>query len=491
MKNTSPLLVAPLATLALLALWVDVARPGVRADAIAWEPTYEAAVARSAEEARVLVVAVQLVGEVASRRMMDDVYTDDTVAELCERTVCLGTSNAYQVGDEDFLAYFNAPSVEAARATDIAVREKVLVPDEDGYVVAPQHVFLAPDGEVLMSVPYEISAAELEWCLVEAILAVDPQADVERSGRARAPRRLVSGKVAKESEAPPPPTPPDDKELAELLRQVDDLEGADLMDALERIMLSDARKALKEIEKQVRLSNNRGGGGVNRRTLLRRVGERSPEPYWELVAAELDHKQQAVRNEAAVALEQLGSSDAQSDLVKRLGREDDALVRKNLARALGASGYDSARARRELIRVARKDDDALVRVNAVLAIGQLTAHDESREYLAQVMIEGEERERAAALVAVAWARDPYWARLLSLLVAPDEIDKDTARPLDANDVAALAEVFAEPSGRVADALATCRAVLGGAPVTALAPSVRQLGGDEVPRRRLFGAAAGD
>lgn len=467
------------------------ATESARADGIAWEPTYAGARERATEESRVLMVAVQLVGEIASERMMDDVYTDDVVAALAGRTVNLGTSNAYQVDDDAFLEYFGAPSAEVARETDIKVRGEVLVPDENGFVVAPQHVFLGPDGAVLLSVAYEITAAELEWCLVEAILAVDPEADVEHSGRARAPRRLAKGKVGGSTSAPPPPSPPDDKELAELLRQVDDLEGGELLAALERIMTSDARKAVKEIEKRVRLASNRGGKGPNRRTLLRRIGELSPPVYWEIVGDELDRKEVATRNEAAVALEQLGAAEAESVLVKSIGREDDPRVRKNLARALGASGYDSARARRELIKVAKKDDDALVRVNAVLGMGQLTPHDEAREFLGEVLAEGDERERAAALVAMAWSRDPYWNTVLRRLDAGEEIDKETAGPLDPDVLERMASAIAAREGRVTTAWTAALIVLDGGALGELAPLVRELGSDELTRKRLFGEAAGD
>jgi len=460
----------------------------LRVDGVTWEPTYAAATERSKAEGRVLMVAVQLVDEIASERMMDDVYPDAIVAALSTRTVNLGTSNAYQVGDEDFLEYFGAPSVEEARTTDVKVRGEILRPDEDGFVVAPQHVFLAPDGEVLLSVAYEISAAELEWCLVEAILAVDPEAGVEHTSRARAPRRLAKGTVGGSTSTPPPPSPPDAKELAELLRQVDDLEGPELMAALERIMTSPDRKALKEIEKRVRLASNRGGGGPNRRTLLRRIGELSPPAYWEIVGDELDRKEVAVRNEAAVALEQLGAADAESVLVKSIAREDEPSVRKNLARALGASGYDSARARRELVKVAKKDDDALVRVNAVLGIGQLTPHDEARAFLGEVLAEGDERERAAALVAMAWSRDSFWNTVLRRLDAQEEIDKDTAGPLDAKLLDALSEVIAARTGRVTSAWNAALAVLDGGPLVDLAPLVRELGSDELARKRLFGEA---
>lgn len=463
------------------------ARALVAGEAIVWDGTYEGAVERARTESKVLMVAVHLVGEPASARMLTDVYTDDRILELCALTVNLGTSNAYQDGDEEYLEYFGAPSREAARETDIAVRERVLRPDSDGFVIAPQHAFLGPDGVVLLSVPYAISAAELEWCLVEALHRVDPESKVKLGSRARAPRRLVVDGVHDGGGGPAPVTPPDADELKKLLHDLDDLEGAELMSALGRLAASDDRKAIKEVERHLRAARPQGEG-VNKRKLLRVIGEVSPDVYWEMVAEELKHKVLDVRNEAAVALEQLGAAKAQSTLMKSLGREKEPRVRKNIARALGASGYDSAKALRQLVRTAKKDDDTLVRVNAVLALGRLTPHDDARVFLGTTLAEGDERAQAAALVAMVWSRDPFWRDVLPRLTLDEPLDDDLSGPFDAKDIAALRSAAGAMTGRAAAAWNAALDVSAGGSIEALAPLVTDIGGDTVPRRRLFPTA---
>ncbi|WP_419186370.1 HEAT repeat domain-containing protein [Rohdeia mirabilis] len=460
------------------------------ADAIVWDGTYDEAVERARSESKVLMVAVHLVGEPASAKMLKDVYTDDRVVELSASTVNLGTSNAYQGDDEAYLEYFGAPSREAARKTDIAVREQVLKPDADGFVIAPQHVFLGPDGAVLLSVPYAITAAELEWCLVESLHRVDPESKVKFGSRARAPRRLVLDGVHDGGGGPAPVAPPDAAELKKLLHELDDLEGGELMTALGRLAASDDRRAVKEVEKHLRNARPQGEG-VNKRKLLRVIGEVSPEEYWEMVSDELAHKVLEVRNEAAVALEQLGAAKAESQLIKSLGREKEPRVRKNIARALGASGYDSAKALRELARVAKKDDDSLVRVNAILAIGRSTPNDDGRELLAETLAEGDEREQAAALIAMVWSRDPFWRELLPQLLLEEPFDEELTGPLDADVLAALRTAARALTGRAATAWTTALDVSAGGSIEALAPHVTDIGGDTVPRRRLFASATAD
>ena len=55
-----------------------------------------------------------------------------------------------------------APAVKPGTVSSLSA------PDSSGAVIAPQHVFLGGDGSVLLSVPYEVSSLELQWCFGEA-----------------------------------------------------------------------------------------------------------------------------------------------------------------------------------------------------------------------------------------------------------------------------------------------------------------------------------
>jgi HEAT repeat protein len=463
-----------------------------RAD-ITWEQDFDAATARARDEGRVLVVAAHLVDEVASERMIANVYTDARIVELCARTLNVAASNAYQIERADFLEHFGSPSFDVARALDVAIRTRVLKPDAEGYVIAPQHVFLAPDGAVLLSVPYEITAAELDWCLVEALRRVDPATAPKHSGRARAPRRLVEGGVLDPAGAPPPPKPPTGKELDQAIERMLDTR-AELglrATAARAVVLSGEKRAVRAVGTLTQeLAERRGSADFGLAALLRAIGETSPTEYHGLVADQLGADDMAVRGEAAVALEQLGAAEAEAALVKALGREKEPRVRKDLARALGASGYDSAKARRALLDAARKDDDGLVRVNAVLALGRLTPHDDAREFLARTIVEGNDRMRAAALVATAWSRDPFWRDVLPAALAGESLDAARTEPIAPEDLAAIAAALAKAETRSLAALEAAKGVLAGGALDLLGPVVRDVGGDTLPRARLFPTSGG-
>ena len=127
--------------------------PGLAGD-IQWEISYEGALARAGTEARVVFVAVNMTGERANERMVADVYTDKTIEELAELTLNLVATNCWQSGKASACKAFKPLTLEELRELDVQIRGNILRPDDQGYVVAPQHVFLGPDGSVILSVPY-------------------------------------------------------------------------------------------------------------------------------------------------------------------------------------------------------------------------------------------------------------------------------------------------------------------------------------------------
>ena len=180
---------------------------------IPWEEDWAAARARALEEGRVLFVAANMDGERANDRMAEDVYREKAVVASRANRALVASAFAHGKGT----CRSSGPSCEHHQRVDIRAREEVLPADADGAVVTPQHVFLAPDGTVLLSVEYEITADELEWCLGEALRKLDPDAEVKLSGGARPPKRLVVDGVA----AGRPPAPTRD-EVLELLRELKD-----------------------------------------------------------------------------------------------------------------------------------------------------------------------------------------------------------------------------------------------------------------------------
>jgi hypothetical protein len=88
-----------------------------------------------------------------------------------------------------------------------------------------------------------------------------------------------------------------------------------------------------------------------------------------------------------------------------------------------------------------------------------------------------------------WSRDAYWRDVLPAVLAGEAIAAERALPLQPADLSALGEALRTLEPRSTAALAAVRAVLENGSLDPLAPIVRDVGGDTLPRLRLFDTPA--
>ncbi|MEM7517191.1 MAG: HEAT repeat domain-containing protein, partial [Planctomycetota bacterium] len=401
------------------------------AKGIPWDTEWEGAQARAHAENRVLFVACNMDGERANDRMAEDVYTEKKIAALSELTVNVIASAAEHKKGDKACPRFKGVTCNQHRKIDTAVRTNVLKPDAEGFVIAPQHVFLGPDGKVLLSVPYEVSADELEWCFVEAIRTVDPDADVRVSSKARPPKRLILGDVVDMGGLPGGGIRPLTRdEASELIDKVKrgGINWEERYDALRKIMTVDEEEAVDFIRQQLRAGasgggrggGGRGGGGraaaratTDRRPLiLHAIGVFSPASYWELIEEFADSGEDGMRIEAAVAFEQMATPDSLKTISVALRKERKIDVKGAWMRALGAAGAADKKARSTLLKAAKSDKEEFVQLAAIHALGYLTPGDDRDEALKGYLDSEEELVRAAAITAMGLSRDDAWLEIL-------------------------------------------------------------------------------
>ena len=137
----------PAATSVPVPLNTRAATPGID---IAWEASYEAAFEAAAREQRPVFVAVSVDDVHACEQLIDVVYEDRTIEALAERTVNLMASDNTHSESAESCPRFGGPSCREHRYVDAAVREALLAPSETGSYVAPQHLFLTPDGALIL-----------------------------------------------------------------------------------------------------------------------------------------------------------------------------------------------------------------------------------------------------------------------------------------------------------------------------------------------------
>ena len=382
----------------LLALCV----PALAGDVV-WQHSLEEALAKAKTENKPLFLAVNMDGERANDVLATQTYQERVFQELSLRTV-----NALASAQEHSALGKPCPRFDGLecmdhRRTDTEARTQVLKPDAEGSVVAPQHVWLGPDGKVLLSVPYSVTLEELAWCMVTAILEVDPKSDVKMPANARSPRRLLLGAVfdpatSGDGLADRPPTR---QEVLDLIKELKKgWMGLERAGDSRRLLMSDEPEALDFVRQQLRGSvgsflgggggggkGGGGGGGGGRdggsfhAQILHQIGIVSPPAYWEIAAESLGNSDQRVRIESAVALEQLAAPEALKALNTALMKEDDPAVKKDLLRALGSVGANDAKTRAALMKRAKSDKDDLLRLNSTAALAFATLDPEVAAFL--------------------------------------------------------------------------------------------------------------
>jgi len=482
---------------------------------IQWASSYEETLSQSAAEARVVFVAVNMLGERANERMLADVYTESKIEELSKLTLNLVASNCWQEDKTSVCKAFRPLTLEELRELDFQIRENILRADDQGYVVAPQHIFLSPQGSVILSVPYGITEHEMEWCFVTAIQTVDPDADVKMSAKARAPKRLILGDVYDLSMGRAGRTLTRDEvlELIEQLRR-GALRGEERTSAFRQVITADEPEAIDFTLDELRGGGSAGGGrggggrggggrggggrgggggggaggGANgqanrdrRPQILHQIGVNSPPSYWEVVVEFIEDSSDEVRNEAAVALEQLAAPKAYRAVSSALRKEKVLEIEKNMLRALGACGVEEKSARSTLLKVAEKDRELLLRVNAIFSLGYLLQNDDVREFLIETFHTGEVREQAAAALAMGLSREESWLEVLDPKGGADESPSEPEEAKDKEE---------ELEDEVSAAVEAAKQVLTDGGLAPLEDPMMDTLEDLLARERLFGRAGG-
>jgi hypothetical protein len=465
-----PLLSTAASLAALLLTLVD---PSIR-----WEPSLAEALERAARERKVLFLAINMDGERANDETAETIYTDPEIIRLTGHTVNVVASRHEHRGGMTDCRRLHGIPCHVHRKVDAEMREAGIVKaTKKGYVIAPQHVWLDPEGRVLLSVPYFITKEEMEWCFVTAIREVDPDFEASLPPEAGPPERLVRGGVhdpeASEEGNPrergprgeggpggsgPRPYPREElREAIESLRETGD-EGYP-PEVLRRVLVTGEPEAIAFVRDEL---GSRGSARADRRGAIRLIREAarwSPPPFWRAFDPLLRDEDEAIRSEAAVALEQIAAPESRKSILAALGAERSVTVKKNLLRALGATTREDSTGRRILARHAVSAREEILRVNALVALAGLAPHPEVEGALERALRGGGSHERIASACAVAIAR---YAALEEPLAAACEHEKDRG---------------------AADTLRRALAVLRGGDPATLDDAIRTVAQDRIPRPR--------
>ncbi len=323
------------------------AQPG---DQIVWIKDLPKAFARAKEKKKILMICVnakqvdQGRNEPAAKGLREIVYKDVRI---------VGKSREF------VMAYLTPQGTSAdygeLRAFGI-----------EGLIVSPQHIFVHPDGDELIS-RHEYWPHGQGENAVKALLKLmnDAQAKYakmtpERGGKAPAPPDDDDLEME-----PEPPTPeqdtPTESDAALRKQWIDErLHNVKLGAASKRVesislliehdkdgdCLGPLLALLTEVEDVHVLTDLVRGLGVNEL-------DKAALPLTKF----LKHKEKVIRANAAISLEHIGCPEAAAELRSRASREKDLIVQRHIYRALGRCGAGDAKARATLLKAAKETKD--------------------------------------------------------------------------------------------------------------------------------------
>jgi len=338
-------------------------------DQIDWARGFDEAFAEAERRGVPVMIAFNMDNEWANDLIAGDYYRDPRVIELSREMVCLISSVFDHGGIEEPdgtrrpCPRFGRVVCVEHRDTDVAAREKYI---KSRIVIAPQHLFCAPDGRMLLRREWHLPKRDLVNMMERAVSAV--QRISKDEGGASLEELLARYEKA-----------PDAAARHWILSDVLYSGRQDLVQRfLDQVSDTSSPEAIVE--------------------LMDGIGYAGHPLGVPLALRGLDHREEEVRTHAAVALEQIASQEAAGALKRRLGKETVEAVRKNVLRALGACAGEDERIAKILIARAGRGGE-LERANAIIALKHFPDDERVKETLVRLV---EKDASARVRAAAAW-----------------------------------------------------------------------------------------
>lgn len=439
---------------------------------LTWTARIDEALSLAEAEQRVIMVALGEVLEGRTERHEKGLYSARDAAKATAATINV-PAWSFETEEQKKLPRMKGVEPRNHRNNLATVCERWIEPNEQGVIALPHHLWIGPDGNLLLSCPWELEGAELAWCTDEALRRAGVEERPELPADARPPRRLLVGesfRVFDEDEYGRGLKP---DELTETLSKLNKrfVGMGDRGDVI-RIMFTDEPDASDFLLKQIGGWDlggggfgGRGGGGFGGGAIVdgtvELLGTISPPLFIEVLEETARGRSPSRRARTAVALEQIGSEEGLSIARKGWKSEKDDAVRAEWIRALAACGRADKGSVRTVVKAAAKDDSALVRRSALIGLGHVLPSDDALEALQEAIGGPRAEERDAAVLALALGRAREHVALVEAVLESD---------------------LEDASRRTAEA---ALAVLQGGALYDLEGEVRRVSESEIGRGRIF------
>lgn len=448
----------PLTALAPVLLALGLAAPQP-APAFEWSYDLSIAMETAKAENRVVFVALDHEGEGRCEHFLKKVIKDKAVAALSAASLnVVGTAQTHAKGRK--CGRFDGIACSDHVRTEANLREAFLEANDEDTVAVPQYLWLNGEGEVLLSVPYELSRDGMLWCMATAQALANPDAAPAMPEEARPPRRLLMGRAYQPFDGDERGRGLTPDELEEVFEDSkSSWLGLTDVGSILRVMSTDEDDAVDYVRKQLAFTLSNFARGRTPET-VHTLGVLGTDRYWEALDefAEIDDDE--ARHEVAVALEQLGSPDALKLAKAGLKREKEPELERAWLRAVAASGPSDKGVRKTVIKMLGEKQLPAMQASAAFALGYLQRGEEVQEVWSGLLVGDAGDLRLAAACGAALARD-------KTMVAAIEAARDAAE------------------GDDREVLERCLAVLAGGDLYPIEGDVADLTGDDITRERIF------
>jgi hypothetical protein len=436
--------------------------PALAGGSVLWQRDLAAAQKMALAQNQVIFIAINMDNEAANDRMAKSVYRDKSIIKLSKRTLNVVASR-FEHGSGACKRFDGINCVDHIQI-DKQVRIGVMKASPDTNIIAPQHIFLAPGGEILLSVPYEVSIRQLQWCFVTALNKVNPDAKISMPSGARAPRRLVVGGVMQGGQGDTFIAPLSHMEIIATIKYCrSGLKGEQRVDAIVSMVATDDPNAIEFMTVEL------GDARLLREPeqlirLMSIMGTVSPANYWLTIEKFLRSNSDSLRNMAAITLEQLAAPKSVKVLKAAYLKEDSGPIKKNMLRAMGVAGVEHSGTTSLLLKAVKNvKREPLLAKNALLVLGLHGPDKKAMAALSAALNGANQSLRLAAALGLAFGR--------------------VSGQIDALEAALEKETDAQSKA----VLERCLQVLEGQNLSLIGKDFARVGEDKNARPRFFGA----
>lgn len=357
---------------------------------IAWEPEFDAALAKAKQEGRPLLIAFLMDGEPANEETSEKIYTNLELIKLSRKFVCVPCCAGDKTEKDGKSARFAGVTIAQQNANEKKARARYLKSD---VVCTPQHVFCDPKGTELLRKIYYVSTQQLKKAMALALVGSVKEIDPET-------RAVVQDEKAK---------------VDKLLKDLDskNLEVRDA--ALSGLGTADDARALPAVLGKAKAGND----DATRSSAIKALGHKGNHTAVKPLLPFLADPRAPIVIQVAQTLGVIQIPDAEPDLLSLLKKEKRDRVRSTLLRAVAKCNPGNPKLA-ELCLATLKGASAQMQAATIVAMGFLKPDTKVTDALRPLLADKNQNMRALGAWALGNQGGAANAELLDKLAKDDK-----------------------------------------------------------------------